>query len=97
MKRLSKSGITAPLLVPSPCPVPGLGVVVSKLRDVCLSELFNGALIFVSLPGVRILMLNEFLYSPLLMNLLACSLQRLKDEIAEVTSEIENLGSTEER
>ena len=25
------------------------------------------------------------------------SLQRLKDEIAEVTSEIENLGSTEER
>lgn len=24
-------------------------------------------------------------------------LQRLKDEIAEVTSEIENLGSTEER
>lgn len=25
------------------------------------------------------------------------TLQRLKDEIAEVTSEIENLGSTEER
>lgn len=26
-----------------------------------------------------------------------CALQRLKDEIAEVANEIENLGSTEER
>lgn len=32
-----------------------------------------------------------------LLVILDCVLQRLKDEIAEVANEIENLGSTEER
>lgn len=50
------------------------------------------------LPGVREMNLFSHRSCDVLRLIISgFSLQRLKDEIAEVTSEIENLGSTEER